>query len=185
MKSVALVAVPAGLVTVIFPVLAPSGTVTVMDVAFNTVKLVAVIPLNVIAVTPVKFVPVSVTTCPIRLFKGVKEASVGCRKITKSDALIPVPKELVTMIFPVVAPGGMVTVSDVGLTTVKIVAAIPLNVIAVVPVKFNPVRVTSCPLAPPFGVALVIVGAGITVKFVTRVNVARGVVMTIGPVVAP
>jgi hypothetical protein len=46
MKLVALVAVPSGVVTVMRPVLAPVGTVAVMEVSETTVKLLAVTPLN-------------------------------------------------------------------------------------------------------------------------------------------
>ena len=45
-KSVVLVAVPPGVVTVIFPFVAPVGTVAVICVAELTVKVVAVTPLN-------------------------------------------------------------------------------------------------------------------------------------------
>src|SRR5258705_744035 len=51
-----LVAVPPDVVTLIGPPVAPAGTVTWIDVAEVTVKA-ALIPLNVTAVAPVKFVP--------------------------------------------------------------------------------------------------------------------------------
>lgn len=53
-NTVALVAVPSEVVTVIVPVLAPLGTVAVMVVAFSTDIVVAVVPLNFTTVAPVK-----------------------------------------------------------------------------------------------------------------------------------
>src|SRR5439155_12941122 len=49
-----LVAVPPGVVTLIWPVVAPLGTVAAIEVAEVTVKLTALVPLNVTAVAPVK-----------------------------------------------------------------------------------------------------------------------------------
>ena len=43
-KLAALVAVPPGVVTAIVPVVAPAGTVTVMEVTLPTVKDVAAVP---------------------------------------------------------------------------------------------------------------------------------------------
>src|SRR5947209_613086 len=62
-KLVALVAVPSGVVTAMASVVAPVGTVAVMEVSETTAKL-AGSPLNLTAVAPVKFVPVIVTTVP-------------------------------------------------------------------------------------------------------------------------
>src|SRR2546428_29810 len=75
-KALALVAVPAGVVTLSGPVVAPLGTVAVIEVAEFTVKL-ALVPLNVTAVAPVKFVPLSVTLLPIGPLVGVKLVIVG------------------------------------------------------------------------------------------------------------
>ena len=70
-KSVVLVAVPPGVVTVILPVVAPDGTVAVTEVAVLVVNI-AVTPLNLTAVTPVRFVPVIVTLVPTCPLVGVK-----------------------------------------------------------------------------------------------------------------
>src|SRR5206468_4975844 len=59
-KLLALVAVPAEVVTLIGPLVAPLGTVAVIWVLVFTVKLAAV-PLKVTAVAPVKLVRVKVT----------------------------------------------------------------------------------------------------------------------------
>ena len=75
-KLVELVAVPAGLVTLIGPVVAPLGTVAVIWVSEFTVKLAAG-PLKATAVVPVKPVPVMVTLCPHPPLLGEKEVIVG------------------------------------------------------------------------------------------------------------
>src|SRR3989442_11888715 len=70
-KLVALVAVPSGVVTAMASVVAPVGTVAVMEVSETTAKLAGT-PLNLTAVAPVKFVPVIVTTVPTGPKVGVK-----------------------------------------------------------------------------------------------------------------
>src|SRR5438132_12094604 len=62
-KLLAPVAVPADVVTLIGPVVAPSGTVAVIDVDEFSLQL-ALALLMVTDVTPVKFVPVIVTLVP-------------------------------------------------------------------------------------------------------------------------
>lgn len=78
-KFVALVAVLAPIVTVIFPVVEPEGTDVVILVAVLAVT-VAVVPLNftvLLAGVVLKFVPVMVTVLPISPLVGVKEVMVG------------------------------------------------------------------------------------------------------------
>jgi hypothetical protein len=65
-----LVAVPLEVVTLICPVVAPEGTLVVIDEAETTVKL-ALTPLNFTAVAPVKFVPLMVTLVPMGPLVGV------------------------------------------------------------------------------------------------------------------
>src|SRR2546426_11520292 len=72
----ALVAVPPGVVTLSCPVVAPADTVAWIAVPEVTVKL-ALTPLNVTAVAPVKFVPLIVTLVPTGPLVGVKLVSVG------------------------------------------------------------------------------------------------------------
>ena len=104
------VAVPAPVVTVIFPVVAPVGTVVVIWVALATVK-VATVPLNLTDVAPVKPVPVMVTPRPICPVVGLKDAMVGVEGVTvKLLAEVAVPPEVVTVILPVVAAAGTVVV---------------------------------------------------------------------------
>jgi len=75
-KDVALVAVPPGVVTEIAPSVAPLGTLAVIVVAELTVKL-AVVPLNLTLVAPVKLVPLTVTLVPTGPLAGEKPEIVG------------------------------------------------------------------------------------------------------------
>lgn len=75
-KSDVLVAVPPGVVTLMRPVVAPVGTVAVILVAELTMK-VAVTPLNLTEVAPVKFVPLIVTVVPTGPDVGENEVMVG------------------------------------------------------------------------------------------------------------
>ena len=75
-KSVLLVASPAGLFTVILPLVAPSGTVVATEVAdFEAIS--AVVPLNFTSVTSARLVPVIVTASPTSASAGLKDAMVG------------------------------------------------------------------------------------------------------------
>src|SRR5262245_28763349 len=70
-KLVGLVAVPPGVVTVTVPVVALGGTVAVMLVLESTWKL-AVAPLNLTAVAPVKAVPLMTTLAPAAPLAGAR-----------------------------------------------------------------------------------------------------------------
>ena len=76
MNALALVVVPSELITPIGPVLAAAGTVAWIAVAEMTVKL-ALTPLKVTPVAPVKFVPLMVTLAPTNPLVGVKLVIVG------------------------------------------------------------------------------------------------------------
>lgn len=136
------------------------GTVAEIDVADVKVIVAAAIPLNLMAVAPVRFVPVIVTLVPTEPVAGVKLVIVGGGVTVKLAVLVTVPPGVVTLILPVVAPTGAVAVICVAETTVKDVAAMPLNATAVAPVKFVPVRVTRVPATPVAGDNAVKVGAG-------------------------
>lgn len=82
-KSVALVAVPAELLTVIRPVVAPAGTVAVILVEELTVNC-ADTPLNATEEMAVKLVPLMVTEVPGAPEAGVKDVIVGVRVTMKS-----------------------------------------------------------------------------------------------------
>src|SRR5262249_38508138 len=102
-KLPALTAVPAGVVTLIFPDVAVAGTVTVMALAV-TVLTVPALPLNFTALAPVKLLPVIVTSVFTAPLVGMKLVMRGAT--TKSFALVAVPPAVVTLIFPEVAfPG--------------------------------------------------------------------------------
>ena len=73
-----------------------------------TVKL-ALVPLNVTAVAPVKAVPVIVTLLPTGPLVGVKLVIVGALAVTvKLLLLVAVPPGVVTLSGPLVAPLGTV-----------------------------------------------------------------------------
>ncbi len=72
-KSVALVTVPPGVVTVILPVIAPEGTIAVIWFAELTVNVVANTLLNVTDVASAKFVPVMTTLVPTGPLVGEKD----------------------------------------------------------------------------------------------------------------
>ena len=78
-KLVLLVAVPPGVVTVIAPVVAPIGTVAVIDVELEALKPDAAVPLNFTDVAEPRFVPVIVTLVPTGPDPGVKELIDGDR----------------------------------------------------------------------------------------------------------
>ena len=80
-KSVALVAVPPGVTTTILPVVALEGTTAVTEVAVFA-ENVAVTPLNLTAVTPVRFVPVMTTLVPTLPLVGVNDVIVGAAATT-------------------------------------------------------------------------------------------------------
>src|SRR5881396_2190686 len=75
-KLLALLAVPAEVVTLIDPLVAPAGTLAVIVLAEFTVKF-ALVPLNRTAVAPVKLVPLIVTLVPTGPLAGVKLEIVG------------------------------------------------------------------------------------------------------------
>jgi len=175
-----LVPVPLGVVTEIFPVVAPEGTVTVILVEEFTVNVAAATPLNFTAVAPVNDVPVIVTEVPTGPFFGAKFEMSGAT--VKDPELVPVPLGVVTEIGPVVAFEGTVAVIWVSESTVN-VALVLLNFTAVAPVNVVPVIVTEVPTEPPVGVKLVT--PGVTVNDPELVPVPLGVVTEIFPVAAP
>jgi hypothetical protein len=76
-KLFAEVAVPAGVTIVIFPVTAPTGTVSVALVALTTENVVTETPPTAAEVAPVKSVPVTVTAVPAAPLVGLKLEIVG------------------------------------------------------------------------------------------------------------
>src|SRR5258706_4068777 len=126
-KAPLLLAVPPGVVTLIGPVVAPAGTVAVIEVAELTVK-VAPTPLTVTALAPVKLVPVIVTLVPTGPLVGAKLVMVGGLTVVtvKTLLLVAVPPEVVTLRSTEVALLVTVVLSDVDVVTVY-VAVTPLD----------------------------------------------------------
>jgi hypothetical protein len=76
-----------------------------------TVNVVALVPLNLTAVAPVRFVPVITTLVPTGPLAGLKLVIVGTEPPTvKLVALDAAPIGVVTAIVPVAAPLGTVAV---------------------------------------------------------------------------
>lgn len=148
------------LVTLIFPVVAPVGTVVVMVVLFTTVNDAAK-PLNLTPVAHVNPVPVMETAVPNVPSVGVNDVMVGAGITTKLNALVPVPNGLVTEIGPVVAPAGTVVVMVVSFTTVYVPCGVPLNETADAPVNNVPRMVTAIPTEAAAGVTAVMVGGAV------------------------
>ena len=75
-KALALSTEPPGVVTLILPVVAPLGTLVLIWVS-ETIPKLAVVPLKVTWVAPVKFVPVMVTAVPTGPLVGVNKVIIG------------------------------------------------------------------------------------------------------------
>jgi hypothetical protein len=164
-KSATLVATPPGVVSETLPVVAPVGTVAVTDVAVLVVN-VAVVPLNLTEVTPVRFVPVMTTLVPTLPLVGANDVIVGAEATVKLAALFAgrAAAGVVTWIGPFVALSGTTAVICVGELITKVVAVV-LNTTLVAPQKFVPVMTTLVPAGPLAGANPVIVAAGfVTVK---------------------
>src|SRR5438552_16276796 len=95
-----LLAVPSAGVTLLWPLVAPDGTVAVIAVAEFTVKL-ALVPLNRTAVAPVKLVPLIVTVAPTPPLVGEKQFGRAACREGKLLAVVAVPAEVVTRRGPV------------------------------------------------------------------------------------
>jgi hypothetical protein len=160
LKSVALVAVPAGVVSVILPVVAPLGT-TALTFPLSTNVKVAAVPLNFTELTPVKFVPWIATVVPTLPLAGLKLVIVGGAPVTlKLLGLVALPCGVFTTIGPVEAPPGTLTlILCPEAFTMKPGAFVPLKVTDVVPVKFVPWIATAVPTGPLLGSKLEMVGA--------------------------
>ncbi|MGB2636895.1 MAG: hypothetical protein WAM58_23410 [Candidatus Acidiferrum sp.] len=173
-------------VTTTFPVVAPFGTATVMELAPQLVG-VATVPLNVTVLVPwiePKLVPEIVMDVPTAPEVGDKLVMLGAT--VKLIPLLAVPSTETTTL-PLVALEGTVATIDVGLQPVA-VAAMPLNVTVLVPCvasKFVPVIVTDVPTGPELGDTLVTLGpVPGTVKLTLLLTVPLAVTTTL-PVVAP
>jgi hypothetical protein len=155
-KSVALVAVPPGVVTETGPVVAPAGTLVVIRVSDSGVKE-AITPLNETADAPVRFVPVIVTGVPNGPEVGSNDEIAGAGTgggdaavTVKSEKLVAVPPGVVTEMGPVAAPAGTLVVICVSESTVY-AALTPPNETSEAPVNAEPVIVTAVPVGPEAG----------------------------------
>jgi len=166
-KSVELVAVPAGVVTRIRPVLALDGTVVVICVpAVFVLKLATATLLNVTDVAPPRLAPLTVTGVPTGPEVGVNEVIVGAQPpglATVKVELVAVPSAFTTWIGPVVALAGTVARISV-LVTEPTAAGTRLKSTPLTSgfVKFVPKIVTTQPEGPLVGVNEVMVGAEAT-----------------------
>ena len=144
-----------------FPLVAPTGTGTVMLVALQFVG-VAGVRLKVTVLVPCvapKFVPVMVTEVPTRAALGLMFVMLGGGRTVNATPLLARPLTLTTT-FPVVAPVGTGTTMLVLLQLVG-VADVPLNVIVLVPgdaPKLLPAMVAEIPTGAEVGERLVILG---------------------------
>src|SRR5512143_4123743 len=102
---------PTVLVTAIGPVVAPVGTVALSCVSAAAKKLWAAVPLKYTDLVPVKFHPRRITNVPTGPMLVSNESMIGALVTVKLRLLVPAPKLLVTVIGPVVAVFGTVTVT--------------------------------------------------------------------------
>jgi hypothetical protein len=120
-------------VTTTFPVAAPAGTGTVIDVELQLVGAAAV-PLNVTVLVPwdvPKFEPAILTATPIAAEDGTRPLMLGGCSTVKDAPELATPST-VTITGPVVAPAGTGSTIAVPLQ-LEGVAAVPLNVTVLVP----------------------------------------------------
>lgn len=110
---------------------------------------------------PVKLLPLMVTCVPIGPLIGVKESTIGGGGgvTVKSSVLVEVPPEVVTLIFPLLAPAGTVARISVSETLAKLPAT-PLNFTCEASVKLLPLMVTSVPYGPSEGAKDEMAGGG-------------------------
>ena len=191
MPSVTVNATPAlaspSTVTTTLPVVAPAGTVTVIEVSAQLLA-VAEVPLKVTFDVPCaapKLVPVISTEVPTGPSAGLNPPIAGVT--LKATPALAVPPAVTTTL-PVVAPIGTATVIEVSLQLVG-VAAVPLKATVLVPCvapKFTPVIVTDVPSGPESGFSVVMLGSvpAVTVNSIPAVATPP-IVTTTSPVVAP
>ena len=152
MKLVALVTVTPLVVTDIFPVDAPAGTLAVILVVVTSVIFVEDTPLNLTTLTELvlKSVPVMVTNAPTALLPGLNPVIVGVGRTVNGVVVVIVTPLVVTVISPVVAPAGTVTVMlvEVDDTTVAFVLLNLTMLLAGVVLKLVPVIITVADIAP-------------------------------------
>ena len=138
----------------------------------------AEVPLNFTSVTGVNPDPLIVTTVPTGPELGENELIVVVAVTVNDEAEVPVPREVVTVMAPVVVPAGTVAVIWVSLITVN-TEIDPKNFTAVAPVNPVPLIVTNVPTGPEAGEKFEITGAALTVNIVEDSPFPRGVLTRI------
>ena len=181
-KMVPLGVVPAALVTLMGPVVAPGGTTARIEVADRIVGAPALTPLKKLtSVAAASSVPLIVTVAPMGAAVGEKLVIVGGRTTMRSGVAVTVPPALVTLMGPVRAVDGTVNTSPVsdddatGATTEPIFTEAPASVV--------PVTVTLPPTTTLGGVNDAMVG--VTLNAVVLETLRPMPTRVIGPVTAP
>lgn len=139
-------------VILIFPVVAPTGTVVIIRPASEEVTVAATSLKKTDGAGP-KLLPVMVTVAPTAPLVGLKLAITGVGNTVKTLALATVTPLVVTVIVPVDAPAGTVVVILLVVDEVT-VATTSLNateLFAAMVLKFVPSMVTVAPTAPLTG----------------------------------
>ncbi len=167
-------------VTEIFPVEVPEGTITVILEAVDAVT-VAETPLNNTTGDALKLFPLIVMVAPVAPLVGVKLDMLGGGSTEKLDPLLIVIPLTVIDIDPELAPIGTL-VAILNVVEEDTVAGVPLNDTTGVVRKFVPEIFTGVPTAPLKGSKSIMVGVSSTVKFEPLVMVRPFTVMEIGPV---
>ena len=157
----ALVALPPFVVTAIFPVVAPVGTVAVTCVSEITVN-VAEILLKVTLLVCIRPVPVIVTKVPTGPLDGLKLFKVGV--ILYVDEVDKVVDPVVTVTLPVSAPEGTVARMKVVPVSTLVAAVVPPNFTTDDPPKPWPRMPTLVPSLPLLTVTSEMKGLNVVLK---------------------
>src|ERR1700723_513699 len=144
MNVILLLPLPPGVVTAIFPVFAPGGTVAVICVPPFTVKL-AFTPPNFTCDAPTNPEPVIVTCLPTEPLGGAKLPTKGTT--LNRRLLVSVPEGVVTVTKSAVPSAGTTVVMYVSETTLKVAEPEPNRTLDV-PVNPLPRISTVCPAVP-------------------------------------
>ncbi len=159
-KFAALVPVPAAVVTLTFPVVAPAGTTATIWVAVLLLVVVADTPLNFTEVALDNVVPVMVTEVPTGPDVGKNDVTAGVTVKLVAEAGL-VPPAVVTVILPVVAVAGTTATMDIAVFVGSGIGAdTPLKLTSVALPRSVPVMVTDVPTGPEGGANEVIPGVG-------------------------
>ena len=149
------VAVPPGVVTLTFPLVAPVPTIAIICVELTDVGLAITPPIVTEYAEAVKLVPVIVIGVPCPPVLGLKPLMVGSRAKVKPEA-VAVPPGVVILTTPL-APVPTTAVICVDEPAWKLCTLMPPKLTIVAPVRFVPVIVTVFPCPAMTGANEVIV----------------------------